>query len=429
MNIQLRRRKWHAVHDIPKDVRAHFNGRLKFVQSLKTPDKAKAKIEAAALEAQWRMEIEQARGNDVTTSLWQARIKNAGSNPAMEIELDMIKDEAHQKVIDLATKLGVADTDDPTLTTHPEYQEIDQAFKVATGQVTPLMDTLEDWLSVLGNTQKTKDMKRSTINKFAITFPTVEQVRRKDVQAWINRLVTVDGIKAKTITRILSELRSYWKHLVALEVASDTFDPFDKLAKPQAPRKEGSGGDHWKPFTPVQLVAVLKAAQAKTRRDHDLEDLITLGMWSGARIESLCSLKVEDVKGDYFSIIDDKTEAGKRDVPIHPKLQPTIDRLIGNRSTGYVLANLTENKYGDRSNAIGKRFGKLKEGLGYTSDHTFHSIRKTVVTLLENLGVPENVTADIVGHEKPRITYGLYSGGNELEVKREALKKLCYPDM
>ena len=34
-----------------------------------------------------------------------------------------------------------------------------------------------------------------------------------------------------------------------------------------------------------------------------------------------------------------------------------------------------------------------------------------MVTLLEDAGVSENLTAGIVGHEKPRITYGLYSGG------------------
>ncbi len=56
----------------------------------------------------------------------------------------------------------------------------------------------------------------------------------------------------------------------------------------------------------------------------------------------------------------------------------------------------------------------------------FHSIRKTVVTILENAGVPENVVADIVGHEKTTMTYGLYSGGTTLAVKREALDKLAY---
>ena len=35
----------------------------------------------------------------------------------------------------------------------------------------------------------------------------------------------------------------------------------------------------------------------------------------------------------------------------------------------------------------------------------FHSLRKTVVTILENAGVPENVVADIVGHEKTTMTY------------------------
>jgi hypothetical protein len=34
----------------------------------------------------------------------------------------------------------------------------------------------------------------------------------------------------------------------------------------------------------------------------------------------------------------------------------------------------------------------------------FHSIGKTVVTQLDSAGVSENVAADIVGHDKPRIT-------------------------
>jgi integrase len=69
--------------------------------------------------------------------------------------------------------------------------------------------------------------------------------------------------------------------------------------------------------------------------------------------------------------------------------------------------------------------------MGYAGvrTHTFHSIRKTVVTQLENAGVPEGVSADIVGHEKNTMTYGLYSGGNSLEVKRKALEKISYKGM
>ena len=64
--------------------------------------------------------------------------------------------------------------------------------------------------------------------------------------------------------------------------------------------------------------------------------------------------------------------------------------------------------------------------MGFGSQHVFHSLRKTVVTILENAGVPENVVADIVGHEKTTMTYGLYSGGLSLAVKRDALDKLAY---
>ena len=46
--------------------------------------------------------------------------------------------------------------------------------------------------------------------------------------------------------------------------------------------------------------------------------------------------------------------------------------------------------------------------IGYRSP-SYHSIRKVVVTKLENAGVPENVVASIIGHEVPTLTFGLYS--------------------
>lgn len=40
----------------------------------------------------------------------------------------------------------------------------------------------------------------------------------------------------------------------------------------------------------------------------------------------------------------------------------------------------------------------------------------------------KGVAADIIGHDKPTMTYGLYSGGASLEVEREALERIDYPD-
>jgi integrase len=69
------------------------------------------------------------------------------------------------------------------------------------------------------------------------------------------------------------------------------------------------------------------------------------------------------------------------------------------------------------------RFGRLKTRLGYGPGLVFHSIRKTVSTLFEDAQVPEGVTADIRGHEKNTITYGLYSRGPSMQTKRETLER------
>jgi integrase len=115
-------------------------------------------------------------------------------------------------------------------------------------------------------------------------------------------------------------------------------------------------------------------------------------------------------------------------VPIHSALRPALERLLGDRRDGFLLAGLTATKYGDRSNGIGQRFTQLKRMHGFRREIVFHSIRKTVATMLENAEVPENAAADILGHEKPRITYGLYSGGTSLALKQEAIEKPNYPD-
>mgnify|MGYP001489334027 FL=1 len=42
-------------------------------------------------------------------------------------------------------------------------------------------------------------------------------------------------------------------------------------------------------------------------------------------------------------------------------------------------------------------------------------------TVFEQAGVPEGITADIVGHEKQTMTYGLYSGGTSVKQRKEAI--------
>ena len=76
---------------------------------------------------------------------------------------------------------------------------------------------------------------------------------------------------------------------------------------------------------------------------------------------------------------------------------------------------------GDRSNAMGKRFGRLKASLGYGPDHVFHSLRKGFTTQLENATIPVTVVAILMGHEIEGQTFGNYSDGLALKGLREAI--------
>lgn len=111
-----------------------------------------------------------------------------------------------------------------------------------------------------------------------------------------------------------------------------------------------------------------------------------LGAYTGARIEELCSLKTTDVTAQSIRITDSKTGAGIREVPIHSAIAPLMAQLAESSKDGYLLSELTFNKYADRSNAIGKRYGRLKTALGFSDSFTFHSLRSTLVTQLEKRG-------------------------------------------
>ncbi len=295
---------------------------------------------------------------------------------------------------------------------------------LAKGILVPTTEHLEEWLSGVADTAKTMDEKRAAIRRFSNEFPTLNDVTRKGAQRWINKLSQKDGLAPPTVRKMLSGVRGYWKYMKAIEAVPDDSFPFDHLEIPKRNEKAVIDGERH-PFESREVVAFLKAAES--RGDRQLADVITLAMWTGCRIEELCSLPVERAKDGVIEIKDAKTRSGWRRIPVHSKLRPDLDRMAEESHDGYVMNGLTANKYDDRSGAVGKRFGRLKKKMGHGSQQTFHSIRGTVSTLLENAGIPENVSADIMGHKKPTMTYGLYSGGSTVSVMRDAIEQIDYP--
>ena len=413
--LQKRRRRWYAILEIPKPLRPHF-GRARFVKSLETDSHIVAQRRVSPVVTAWKNEIARARGEPVDddAAFWRRTLRNAKTEEQRRAILERIDYAAW----DIGA-INVENIGDPP-SSDPGAQRF---YAKATGALVPFTEHLEEWFSASDTSAKTQNARRTDVMRFAREFETVQDVTRSEVRRWVTKLMKVDGLSSPTVQHILGGLRSYWRYLQSIEVAGEDHEPFTKLDVARH-AKQTSPQSIRQPFEPGDVVKLLDAAIA--RDDDQLADLIHLAMWTGCRIEELCSLNVEQVKGDYFVIEEAKTKAGRRTVPIHSELRQTMARLVDQSEDGYVLSGLTVDKYGNRSNSIGKRFGRLKASLGFGPQHVFHSIRKTVVTIFENAGVPENVVADIVGHEKQTMTYGLYSGGVSLAVKREALDKLAY---
>ena len=414
--LQKRRRRWYAVLEIPKSLRPRFGNKPRFVQSLETDSRVVAERRVLPVVTAWKKEIATARNEPVDddAAYFRRALRNAKTEEQRQSILMQI-DYAAWDIGAINVDIGERPSSDP---------EARRFYASAAGLLVSFTEHLDEWLATSHATAKTKYMHRSDVKRFAREFQMVQDVSRPEVRRWITKLMNGDGLAPKTVQRILSALRGYWRYLQSIEVAGEDHEPFSKLDVARQ-NKRISPRSTRQPFEPGDVVKLLDAAIE--RGEENLADLIRLGMWTGCRIEELCALKVDQVKDDYFSVGDAKTKAGWRDVPIHSELQQTMARLIDKSKDGYVLSGLTANKYGKRSNGIGKRFGNLKSAMGFGSQHVFHSLRKTVVTILENAGVPENVVADIVGHEKTTMTYGLYSGGATLDTKRAALAELDYP--
>ncbi|MBK1702530.1 tyrosine-type recombinase/integrase [Thiococcus pfennigii] len=423
-NIERRANTWYATLHVPGDVQ-HAIGKAKFFQSLKTTDKRVAESRAKPIVAQWKAQIAAARGVSdpfiEEALMWKRTLEQAewGEGPDEPGERDT---------------LGLVLTDHLDRLIEKGKLDYGQAYRlhaIATKQDTLLSEFFTEWAAQLTQAPKTVDQMKQDVQRMIDRFGTVQSVTKSAVNVWIKELIegtpSRPGYSYASLNRKLQFCRNYWRYLQETEKADPNLQPF--VMPPFAKKNNGRKGkinDSWIPFQPSEVVRLLEEAAKKN--DHILADLIRLAMYTGARLEELCALKTADCTEEALKITESKTEAGVRRVPVHSALVEVVKRLREASTDGYLLSGLTFNKYNDRSNAIGKRFGRLKKTLGFPDKKVFHSIRKTVVTMLEDAGVSENLTADIVGHEKPRITYGLYSGGHSLERMKEAIEKVSYPE-
>ena len=318
-------------------------------------------------------------------------------------------------------------------------QIADDFANIAYGRSTPLLPFYEGWIAKLevdSYQTKTIDTYSKDAKLFIRQFGTIEKVTSDSIDVWVVALMD-SGMTTNTINnRVVKGVRSFWGYLKERKhISKAQFNLLLDIAPKEKKTKVALSKAGWIAFQPQEVLQILSAIPPK---DEQMSAVVSIGMYTGMRIEEICSMRASDIKFieniQCFEISNAKTLAGDRVVPIHKALLPLVAKLLeiaaGDNlkipENEYLIPGLTLNKYSDRSNAVGKRFGRLKKGLGFAERKVFHSIRSCVVTQLDRSGFREASIAKLVGHENPNVTIKRYSQGIDIPELTKMVESLSY---
>jgi len=316
------------------------------------------------------------------------------------------------------------------LETHGE-KAATEFYKIARGEGTPLRSHVDAWLAEQAGavTRQTNAQHRSVVKAFlawAGQGALIEEVTRRQAGEFVSHLLApTSGLSRKTTQRYVSSLSALWIWLVAKGLAPDNPWRGHGVGK-KSKRGEAPKRGQW---TDAALVKVLSGHYTE-RYATTLHDLVRLALVTGARLDELCSLKVSDAHersdGWWITISSGKTEAAVRDIPVHASAAHVlIRRCKGLR--GFIFEGLLPGGPDKkRSWNVSKTFSYYTRKLNLGEERqVFHSLRNSFIEAMEAAEVPESSTKLIVGHARQSITYGHYSKGLRVKL-RKSINKLRY---
>jgi integrase len=179
-------------------------------------------------------------------------------------------------------------------------------------------------------------------------------------------------------------------------------------------------------------VAVLHGTPQANRWDRypRVRDLLLLGLYTGARLNELCSMRVgdvvvvEDASSATLQIREGKTNAATRTVAVtHWAVLALLKRRLADKKPTAQLFEELRPGGADKklSDSVSKTFTRYRRACGVPDGTDYHSLRRSFLTLHEHKGTDYVAVARFVGHEIPTMMHAVYSAG----ASREALLKVA----
>ena len=245
----------------------------------------------------------------------------------------------------------------------------------------------------------------------------ITMINNKIVGDYVTSIIQNNNPASATISSTVSNVGSFFRW--AVERGYIEYNPFSNLKLP----KRNKGSQNRKPWSDENIMTFLKSELIGVN-----EFIATcVSLYSGMRLDEICNIQKTVINDNCFKVLEGKTKASRRKIPIHPVLKPLVERFLDSKEEVYLIKGIKRGGYDNkRSWNFQKKLGRLRKKIGIPEGVVFHTLRNTFATRMENLGIPRNHISQIMGHEDSNMALDIYSAGLAIEPLVKSMKKLTY---
>ncbi|HDU3835753.1 TPA: tyrosine-type recombinase/integrase [Klebsiella aerogenes] len=362
---------------IPAYMAAHFGNKTYFMRSTATRDIRQARLFRDAIALEWYK--------------LRNRLKPVRSGSRVEQILDELRGISKQ-----------AKDTPPTQLNFPVQVQACPSLLVMRDQYI-LQFSEKRKLTTLSKTNKAVEVLLEHLKKRDVQL---RDINRTTVTGWLDKLKSEKA--PQTIQNYISALAQIW------DLARNRYHdaPQDNPWRGHGLEAKGSKVSY-EVFTHAELAKVFSALDG----DDEMQNVTLIGMYSGMRLNEICSLRaanIKEIEGVLcFEVTEGKSKAAARIIPVHSLITSLVLSLREKPHNGFLFyrASITDRADGKRSTWHSQRFTRAKrKALGEqgTERKVFHSLRHGVAQILDRGGVgtgklkpvQEDRIALLLGHER-----------------------------
>ncbi|EQA6236353.1 site-specific integrase [Enterobacter hormaechei] len=374
---------WIVRIAIPPYMKHFFDGKSYFIRSTGTGDIRKARLFRDSVATEFNSLRE------------QLKPKQSGSR------VEQILGELRQ-----ISKIA---KDAPSTVMHAQVQACPSLLKMR--DIYLLQFGEKRKLTTLSKTNKAVEVLLSHLRKSDVQL---REINRTIVTGWLDELKKEKALQ--TIQNYISSLAQIW------DLARNRYHdaPQDNPWRGHGLEAKSSKVSY-EVFTHAELAKVF----AEFESDAEMQAVALIGMYSGMRLNEICSLKTENIKTIEgilcFQILEGKTKSAERLVPVHSCITDLVKSLILTPYNGFLFyrASVIDRADRKRSTWHTQRFTRAKRkalGEAGTDRKVFHSLRHEFAQQLDRSQVPEDRIALLMGHERGKTeSFKTYSKKGEVK--------------